>query len=144
MRDCKDMACTTATSTPEDLRFAIDLLSSIGELRKDAVVAELQSQLEAHRQEVRVLHEEVGSLVRRLHATRQTVEDLKIENEWLHSLCSGESSGVATSAEPSPEVEAKIVAKKGNVGGTKRKRKAVGKTSRTRGGKGKKSEESTC
>ncbi len=79
----------------QDLRFAIDLLSSIGELRRDSVVAGLRRTLESEREGRR---REVSELRRRLGDARQAVEDLSIENEWLHSLCNCGGGDVPESA----------------------------------------------
>ena len=77
----------------EELKFALELL------RKDSLVPGLVAQLEAKRAEV-------ADLRGRLNRAKQQVEELGIENEWLHALIN-DSCGYegATSTEPSPDIK---------------------------------------
>ncbi len=69
-----------------DVRLALELLSGLGELRRDSVVSTLMRQLDRARQEEAAAKKKVAEL-------RQRVEDLGIENEWLHSLCNCACAG---------------------------------------------------
>lgn len=119
----------SSSETSPELKFALGLLSSIGELRRDAVVAGLQAQLEEARRGRAALESELAAATRRCRAAKQAVEDLTIENEWLHSFYGGATGDADAEVDNRKKLQQQADAGKKKTGASKAKRPSTSSSS---------------